>query len=126
MRKEDGNIGRIGIQDVAGHDDQVGVERIHPLDGGIEFAGGQVRADVQVADVGDLEPRTRTRPARKRHLHPRDLQPMLACHVAIHEKEHEADDTESGQRLHPGRQGRLERQQYVEHGQSAGDRPQQQ
>ena len=58
IRKEVRDIRRIGIEYIAGQENEVWPEFIDPLYIGFEFLGGEIRPDMEITDMCDCEMRT--------------------------------------------------------------------
>ena len=93
VREEVRDIRRIGIEYIAGQENEVWPELIDPLHIGFEFLGGEIRPDMEITDMCDCEMRTCGWPMGKGEFYSGYAELALAAKVAIDEKagnEHEA------------------------------------
>ncbi len=93
IREEVRDIRRIGIEYIAGQENEVWPELIDPLHIGFEFLGGEIRPDMEITDMRNGYVRTCGGPMGKGEFYPGYAELALASKVAIDEKagnEHEA------------------------------------
>ena len=104
------DTGRIGVQDIAGQENEVWLELIDFLHIGFEFLRGQIRPNVEITDLRNCDARTCGWPMGKGEFEFGYVELALATKVAIDEEAGNENETPARKELKAQRQRGLNRQ----------------